>query len=236
LYAFVLAAGKGERLRPLTESIPKPMIEIAGRPILEHNIRMLERYGFRDIIVNTHYRSEIVQEYFGDGSRFGVRLQYSYEAVLLGTAGALNRVRDILKDTFAVIYGDNLTTCNLSKLRDRHTRGTLATLALFEREDVSQSGVARLGDQGQILEFIEKPGLLVKAGHWVSAGLMIMEPAILRYIPEFGSSDFGHDVFPAALAGGSLINSYLMQERLWWVDSLADYEETKRDPDLRLLA
>src|ERR1700676_2990811 len=114
--AFVLAAGEGRRLRPLTERVPKPMIEIRGRPILEHNVRLLVRHGFDDITINTHYLPDVVTAHFGDGRKFGARISYSHEDELLGTAGALNAVRARFDETFAVLYGDNLTTCDLSRL------------------------------------------------------------------------------------------------------------------------
>jgi NDP-sugar pyrophosphorylase family protein len=231
--AFVLAAGEGHRLRPLTENVPKPMIEIAGRPILEHNVRMLVRYGVTDITINTHYMPDAVTRHFGDGSAFGARISYSYEPELLGTAGALNAVRDRFEETFFVIYGDNLTTCDLSLLLERHRAGAgIATIALFQRDDVSQSGVAQLDSSDRIVGFVEKPKSDEAIGHWVNAGLLVLEPAIFRRIPMRGFSDFGKDVFPSALAAGGVLSGYRITERLWWIDSLADYERTLADPML----
>ena len=234
--AFVLAAGEGQRLRPLTENIPKPMIEIAGRPILEHNVRMLVRYGVTDITINTHYMPDAVTRHFGDGSAFGARISYSHEPELLGTAGALNPVRDRFDETFFVIYGDNLTTCDLFALTQRHrASGAAGTVALFERDDVSQSGVALLDRNDRLVGFVEKPRVEDAVGHWVNAGLLVLEPSIFRYIPERGASDFGKDVLPAALEAGEVLSGYRMTEHLWWIDSLADYERTMHDPSIRFL-
>jgi NDP-sugar pyrophosphorylase family protein len=232
--AFILAAGEGSRLRPLTDRVPKPMIEIGGRPILEHNVRMLQRFGVDEIVINLHHRGEAIEAHFGDGRRFGVRISYSREPELLGTAGALNPVRARLTEPFLLLYGDNLTTCDLAALRGRLNGDALAALALFERDDVSQSGVVALDGDDRILRFIEKPAG-VAPSHWVSAGLVAFAPGILEFVPERGASDFGRDVFPAVLAAGKRLNGYRMSEKLWWIDSPADYERTAADPALALL-
>lgn len=213
------------------------MIELGGRPILEHNIRMLVRHGVTDITINTHYMPEVVTGHFGDGSAFGARITYSHEPELLGTAGALNAARGRFDATFFVVYGDNLTTCDLSALIERHrTAGGSGTIALFERDDVSQSGVAQLDERDRIVRFAEKPRAEDGLGHWVNAGLLVLEPSIFGYIPKRGVSDFGRDVFPAVLAAGDVLNGYRMTEHLWWIDSLADYEKTARDAPAHLVS
>lgn len=234
--AFILAAGEGRRLRPLTEHIPKPMIEIGGRPVLEHNVRMLVRHGVRDITINTHYMPEVVTGHFGDGGAFGAQITYAHEPALLGTAGALNAVRDRFDETFLVVYGDNVTTCDVSALIERHRdAGGDGTIALFQRDEVSQSGVAQFGPRDRIVGFVEKPRPQDAVGHWVNAGLLVLEPSIFHHVPQRGVSDFGKDVFPSALAAGDVLNGYRMTEHLWWIDSLSDYERALRDPAIRLL-
>ena len=208
------------------------MIEIGGRPILEHNVRMLVRYGVADITINTHYMPAAVTGHFGDGSAFGARIVYSHEPELLGTAGALNAVRDRFDETFLVVYGDNLTTCDLSRLLKCHrSGGGIGTIALYRREDVSHSGVALLDEGNRILTFVEKPGSEERIGQWVNAGILVFEPAIFRYIPERDFSDLGRDVLPAALTAGEVLRGYRMNEQLWWIDSLADYDRTLADPE-----
>jgi NDP-sugar pyrophosphorylase family protein len=232
--AFILAAGEGRRLGTLTEHVPKPMIEIRGRPILEHTIKRLSAFGVRDFIVNTHHHSEAIVSYFGDGAAFGVRMTYSYEPALLGTAGALNPVRDLLDSTFLLVYGDNLTTCRLDRLIATHRPGDLATIAVFQREDVAQSGVVELDADDRVTAFVEKPDVAVES-HWVNAGLIILEPRIFEFIPPGGFSDFGRTVLPAALEAGERLSAYKMSEQLWWIDSLQDYERTIADPALAAL-
>jgi NDP-sugar pyrophosphorylase family protein len=229
LKAMLLAAGEGRRLGSMTLDRPKPMLEIAGRPILEHNIRFLSRHGIRELIVNLHHCPEAVTQYFGDGASSGIRISYSYEPTLLGTAGAVKNVSDHFADTFIVMYGDNLTTCDLSRLIDFHKRKSgIATVALFYREDATSSGIAEIGPNDRIVRFLEKPRADQVFSRWVNAGIFIMEPAVLDFIPKDCPSDFGRDVLPNLLAAGQPLYGYRMTEELWWVDSQEDLERTRR--------
>ena len=125
---MLLAAGRGTRLRPMTETVSKCMVEIAGKPVLEHNVEWLREFGVTDIVINLHYLPETVMNHFGDGSRFGVRITYSHEPELLGTAGAVKKVAAFFDAPFFVWYGDNLSTCRLDRLREFHeAKGGIAT-------------------------------------------------------------------------------------------------------------
>jgi mannose-1-phosphate guanylyltransferase len=226
---MLLAAGEGRRLGSTTLDRPKPMLEIAGRPILDHNIRFLARHGIRDLIVNLHHCPETITQYFGDGASRGVRISYSYEPALLGTAGAVKNVWQHFDETFIVMYADNLTTCDLSRFIDFHRRKSgAATVALFHREDATASGIAELDGSDRIVRFLEKPRADEVFSRWVNAGILIMEPAVLDFIPNGRASDFGRDVLPAVLAAGQPIYGYRMTEELWWVDSPEDLERTRR--------
>jgi NDP-sugar pyrophosphorylase family protein len=221
-----LAAGIGERLRPLTDDRPKPMIEIAGKPILQYNLELLARAGVRDAVVNLHYRPERIRDFFGE--RFGeLRLHYAYEPELLGTAGAARNNAAFLRgDDFLVVYGDNLSTIDLSKLIAVHRENDAdATIALYRREDVGASGIVALDDDGRVRRFLEKPREDEIFSHWVNAGYLAAKPSVLDAIPE-GPSDFGRDVLPLLLARGARVYGYRMTEELWWIDSPADYERT----------
>jgi mannose-1-phosphate guanylyltransferase len=226
---MLLAAGEGRRLGSTTLDRPKPMLEVAGRPILEHNIRFLSRHGIRDLIVNLHHCPETITQYFGDGASCGVRISYSYEPALLGTAGAVRNVSRYFDETFIVMYGDNLSTCDLTGLIDFHRRKSgVATVALFHREDATASGIAEMDGSDRIVRFLEKPRPDEVFSRWVNAGIIIMEPAVLNFIPEGCASDFGREVLPALLADGQPLYGYRMTEELWWVDSPEDLERTRR--------
>jgi len=227
--AFLLAAGEGLRLGAVTADRPKPMIKISGRPILEHNIRFLASHGIHDLIINLHYRPEIVTNHFGDGAPFGVRITYSHEPQLLGTAGAVKKVADQLTSTFLVMYADNLTDCDLGKLLEFHRRkGGVGTVALFYRENATASGIAELDANDRIVRFLEKPKAEEIFSPWVNAGLLVLEPAVLDWIPVGKASDFGREILPAVLAAGLPLYGYRMSEGLWWVDSPEDLERTRR--------
>ncbi len=227
--AVLLAAGEGLRLGGVTADRPKPMIEIGGRPILEHNVRLLASYGIKDLIINLHYLPEVVTQHFGDGASLGVRITWSHEPTLLGTAGAVKKVADQLTATFLVIYADNLTTCDLGKLLEFHKRKQgVGTVALFHRENATASGIAELDSNERVVRFLEKPKPEEIFSPWVNAGLLVLEPAVLDWIPADRASDFGREVLPSVLAAGQPLYGYRMSEGLWWVDSPEDLERTQR--------
>lgn len=228
--AVILAAGEGRRLRPLTEHAPKPMLAVAGKPLLERNVSLLARYGFTDIVINTHYRARSIEDHFGDGSAFGVRVRYSREAELLGTAGALNPLRDLLTGTFLVLYGDILTNCNLRGLLEVHrTKSATITLAVFRRENATAAGIVAIDSGDRVERFLEKPQPDEVFSSWVNAGIMVCEPRVFDAIPP-GFSDFGRNVLPELIRRGDRVFAYRMDgenERLLWIDSPEDYERTK---------
>jgi mannose-1-phosphate guanylyltransferase len=193
--AVILAAGRGERLRPLTDGLPKPMLPIGGRPLLEHLLALLALAGVREVALNLHHRPEAVRAYLGEGSRLGLRVLYSEEETLLGTAGALRRLEQFLDRTFFVLYGDVLSNLNLRRLADFHRRrGGALTMALHRQKDLGRCGVAEVEAGGRIRRFVEKPKESL-GSPWAAAGVLVVEPSVLRFIPE-GFSDLGADLFP----------------------------------------
>jgi len=227
--ALLLAAGAGQRLGNITDQTPKPMLEVSGSPILEHNIRLLAHYGIQDLVVNLHHLPETISDYFGDGKNWGVNIQYSYEPELLGTAGAAKKFENYFDDTFMVFYGDNLTTCSLDKLQITHgEKGGAGVIALFHREDTQNSGIAQIDSDHRIHKFVEKPSPDQEFSKWVNAGILIFEPVILDLVPEGVSSDFSRDIIPAALKKGMPIYGYTMTEDLWWVDTPADLKRVRK--------
>ncbi|MBI5078405.1 nucleotidyltransferase family protein, partial [Candidatus Saganbacteria bacterium] len=150
--AFILAAGYGTRLEPLTLAVPKPMVPIVNLPTMQHNIELLKQHGFRDITANIHYHPEQIENYFGDGSAFGVNLSYSFEEELLGTAGGIKRMARAacVSDTFLVLSSDALTDINLGRLAAYHKeKEALATIALSRVNEVSEFGIVVRNDGGK---------------------------------------------------------------------------------------
>lgn len=200
--ALVLAAGEGTRLRPLTLDRPKPMLPLAGRPLLEHLVALLAAHGIREIAINLHYRPEAIVDHFGDGSRFGVRITYSPEPRLLGSAGAARQLDWFLDDAFVVLYGDVLTDVDLSSLIDAHRRfGGVGTVALNEVDDPTRCGIVQLDRTGRITSFVEKP-TTDEFGKLANSGIYILERAVIDHVPPGLPFDFGTDLFPALLSAG----------------------------------
>jgi NDP-sugar pyrophosphorylase family protein len=198
--AVILAAGKGERLSEIALNIPKPMINFMGKPILEHNIELCKRNGITEIFINTHYLPDVIINYFGDGARLGVSIQYSREKSPRGTAGAINSFRQFLeRESFFVVYGDNYSNFDLKLLEvENETKIASGIIGFHWREDTSTSGVAEFADDGRIRRFLEKPNPGQSDSHWVNAGIYLLNHSVLNFIPE-GYSDFAKDVFPRLL-------------------------------------
>jgi len=202
--AFILAAGLGTRLRALGLDTPKVMVPIGGKPLLEHHIELFKRQGIREFIVNLHYLPKKVTNYFGDGSKWGVTITYSHEPDLLGTAGAVKKMENELRDgTFIVFYGDNLVRLEFGPLVEFHrAHQAWATVALFESPEPWTGGVVETDSSGRVARFVEKPDPKQVSTNRISAGIFVIEPQVLDEIPGGQFYDFGKDVFPKLLSKG----------------------------------
>lgn len=221
--AVILGGGKGTRLRPLTYKTPKPLLPVKGKPILEHVINYLKCYGITDLIVTTEYMGDKIRKYFGDGKRFGVKIEYSEEKKPLGTAGCLTLIKDKLKETFILIGGDNLTKLNLKKFIEFHKRKKgILTAALFEFEEKSKWGIYNLNKDKSILNFMEKPVFKHTAGTMI----FCLEPEIFEHIPKKpkGVVNLTDHVIPELLKKGKKIYGFEFSD--FWEDigSLGDYK------------
>ena len=229
--AMILAAGEGRRLRPLTEQVPKCMVPLGGRPLLEYTIERLRGFSVCDLIINVSYLPEAVQSYFGDGRQWGVRIAYSVEPKPLGTAGGVKKAAWFFDGPFFVWYGDNLSTCDLARLYRFHkAKGGLATIALHRRRDPTRSGIVGLDPHQRMVRFLEKPAKEKIFSRWVNSGIFVLEPRVLDLIPEEGAPDFGRDIFPALVAEGRPIYGYPFsaRERLWWIDTPKDLRRLEK--------
>jgi NDP-sugar pyrophosphorylase family protein len=202
--AFILAAGLGTRLRSLGLEVPKVMVPIGGKPLLEHHLELFKRQGIREFIVNLHYLPKEITKYFGDGARFGVNITYSHEPELLGTAGAVKKMEQELRGgAFIVFYGDNLVRVDFAPLVAFHqARRAVATMALFASPEPWTGGVVEADSNGRVVRFVEKPHPKQVSTNLISAGIFVLEPQVLEVIPAGRFYDFGKDVFPKLLAEG----------------------------------
>ncbi|MEZ4672705.1 MAG: nucleotidyltransferase family protein [Caldilineaceae bacterium] len=222
--ALILAAGKGTRLQDLTRNCPKPMLPVQGKPLLEHIVHWLAQQGITEIAMNLHHCPDAITDHFADGSAFNVAITYSYEATLLGTAGAAKRLAGFLNESFVVVYGDVFTNLNLTRLMAAHQHhrrvesATLATLALYRVPNPSECGLVEMDSAGRVTRFVEKPPSDQIFTDLANAGIMVCEPEVLEFIPEETSFDFGRDVFPALLAAGKTMWGQAIAEGEYLID------------------
>ena len=205
------------------------MLEVRGKPILRNTIEQCKLYGITELFINTHHLAEQIRNTFGDGSAFGVNIEYSFEPELLGTAGALKNFKTHLQDEpFFVIYGDNYIPYDLAQIYQYHLRKNgIATIVLYHLDDVSLSGIAVLDEDDAILRFIEKPKPEETVSHLVNTGVYVCSPEIFKFIDE-GFSDFGKDIFPKMIAGGEKLYGCVMQENMLAVDTWELYQKAQK--------
>ncbi len=199
--AIILAGGLGTRLRPLTDNTPKPLLPVKGKPIIEHAILNFKKHGIEDIILSIGYKADIIKEYFGDGSKYGVKISYCIEDQPMGTGGALKMASAGIDETFVAINGDNLADFDWTAAIETHKKNNAkVTLQLFPVEDVTKFGIARL-DDGRIIEFIEKPTVEQAPSNLNNAGGYILEPEVLAVLSD-GFCMIERDCFEKLAATG----------------------------------
>jgi NDP-sugar pyrophosphorylase family protein len=227
--AMLLAAGRGERLRPLTDSTPKCMLPFKGKPLLEHWMDKLHSFGVHDVVINVHHLAEVITDYFGSGERWEMRIQYSRELELLGTSGALRQVKSQFEDEkFLVIYADNQSTCELREIVEFHVRhGGMATMSACWIEDPRSCGIVGFDEQGRIQRFMEKPTAGQVFSHYINAGIYVFEPKIFEYIPSSGVSDFSRDVFPRMLEARALLYAFAYDGYVLKFDTFDDWKKSE---------
>jgi len=221
MIGVILAGGKGERLKPLTETIPKPMIDINGKPLVEHTIDLFKKYGINKLLFCLHYMPEKIIDYFGDGSRFDIDISYSIEKEPMGTAGALKISNYKFDDTFVVMYGDNFTNIDLRKLKQFHKKkNALATIALLRKKiNEPSSSLIVIDKKLRVEKFKERPNDLdVKQlkgkFKYVNTGVYMLEPEVLKFIPE-KKFDFGYDLFQKLLKMKLKIFGYVVPKHTY---------------------
>jgi NDP-sugar pyrophosphorylase family protein len=228
-----MAAGYGTRLEPLTLAVPKPLVLIANKPIIQHNLELLSFYGIAEVTANLHYYPEQIQNCLGNGENFEVKLRYSYEEELLGTAGGvwrMGRVINDIRETFLVLSSDALTDTNLAKLIAFHRKKkALVTVGLSPVEDPSDFGVVVLDDEQKIMAFQEKPQKTEAQSKLANAGFYVMEPEILDLIPADTFYDFGKQLFPLLVERNEKLYGYQMNEYWSDVGNLDHYRQANFD-------
>jgi len=240
---MILAAGKGTRVRPLTNEMPKPMIPIIGKPVMEYLIEELARHGFDEIMINVSHLPEKIENYFGNGERLGVEIGYSFEgriedgeiqSTALGSAGGLKRIQEFggfFDDTFLVVCGDALIDLDLTKaVREHWKSGAIASICTLtvDQSEVSSYGVVVSDENGQITSFQEKPSVEDALSNKVNTGIYIFEPEVLDLIPSGQEYDIGSDLFPKIVEKGLKFNAIDLPFN--WIDigRISDYWEANQ--------
>lgn len=225
--AILLVGGKGTRLRPLTNSIPKCLLDVNGKTIVEHLIDLLTKYGIRNVILSVGFLKDKVKSYFEDGSKLGVSIGYFEEDKPLGTAGPLKLGKSSLKSSFIVSNGDELKDINIPRMYRLHKRkGALATIALKTVPDPTIYGVAKL-EGSRILQFIEKPKKEEAPSNLINAGFYIIEPEVIDIIPK-GFAMLETDVFPKLAKEGKL-RGFPFEGPWYDIGNIERYEQAKKE-------
>jgi mannose-1-phosphate guanylyltransferase/phosphomannomutase len=229
--AVVMAGGEGTRLRPLTTALPKPLLPVANRPIVEHVLRLLRRHGIHETVLTVQYLAAAVRAALGDGSELGMDLTYATEENPLGTAGSVKNAEDELRDdTFLVISGDALTDIDLAAVVAHHRAcGALATLCLTRVPDPREYGVVVLDEGGRVERFVEKPGWGQVISDTVNTGIYVLEPEVLDGLVRGEVADWSGDVFPRLVHSGAAVHGYVAEGYWEDVGTLQTYQSAQSD-------
>ena len=236
--AMILAAGKGTRVQPLTYDMPKPMIPVLGKPVMEYIVEHLARHGVRELMVNLSHLGYRIEQYFGDGSRHGVHMGYSFEGYLendqivpspVGSAGALRKIQDFggfFDDTTVVLCGDAIIDVDLTAAIAEH-RAKRALVSVVAKEvpweSVPSYGVIEPDAGGRIISFQEKPSPAEARSNWASTGIYIFEPEAIQLIPRGRAFDIGGELFPRLAQRG--VPFFMQKHAFNWIDigKVSDY-------------
>lgn len=235
---MILAAGQGTRIRPLTNDIPKPMVPILGKPVMEYLIELMAQHGIRQIMVNVAWHHRKIEAYFGDGSRWGVEIGYSYEGALehgdivprpKGSAGGMRYIQDtsgFFDETTLVVCGDTLVDLDISVAVAEHkAQGALASVVALEvpRSDVASYGIVVAGTDGRIQSFQEKPTPEAAQSTLASTGIYLFEPDVLAHVPPGQNYDIGAQLFPHLVQ--AQLPFFVQSRPFHWIDigRVSDY-------------
>jgi NDP-sugar pyrophosphorylase family protein len=229
--AMILAAGVGSRLDPLTRNLPKPMVPIVNKPVIEHIVELLKRHGIREILINLHYLGGAIKAHLGDGSRQGVKITYAEEEQLWGDAGSVKRNAAFFgSDPFLVIGGDDLSDIDLSRLvRFHQDKKAVATLALSLVDDPSEYGIALLNEKSRITRFLEKPKGHVIFSNTANTGVYVFEPEVLEIIPANTFYGIGNNLLPFLLEQRRPVFGHLTGSYWRDVGNLEQYRQSHYD-------
>ncbi len=228
--AVVMAGGEGTRLRPLTSNQPKPMVPIVGKPCMEHIVELLKAHGFEDVIVTLAFMPQAIRGYFGDGESYGLSIGYSVEESPAGTAGSVKLAEEALDEPFLVISGDALCDIDLGALvRFHREKGALVTIGLKSVPNPLEFGIVVTDEDGRIERFLEKPSWGQVFTDTINTGIYVLEPEVLRHVPDDRPYDFSKELFPLLLEMGKPLYGYVADGYWQDIGNLDQYRQANFD-------
>ncbi|HUC01302.1 MAG TPA: NDP-sugar synthase [Candidatus Paceibacterota bacterium] len=227
--AIISAGGFGTRLRPATDTIPKPMILIAGKPMLEWHVERFKKYGVREFFFTLHYLPQVVMDHFGDGSAFGVKIEYLVEKEPLGSAGGIRQFGPRLNGLFYYIYGDTFSLMDYGKMAESYAqkKDPIGMQRTKKTDDYADADVAELDADGRFVKIHGKPHTERYPNAYRMRGAFILDKKILGYIPEGVPSDLGKQVLPAIVAAGENFYSYECDDYSKGIDTMEKWKEVE---------
>jgi len=228
--AVILSAGLGTRLRPITDNLPKPMIPLLGKPLLEWNIEHFRRHGVEEFFINLHYLPEVIKNYFGDGSTFGVKINYSFESEILGTAGGLKKFEKLVDDTFYIIYGDMISLVDYSEMAERFfiKDDPIGMQRIEKTENYADADIAELDNELKFVKIHPKPHSQEYLNAYRMRGVFILKKDVLKYIPSDIYYEIGSQLLPEIIKDGKNFYGYECEEYSKGIDTIEKYEEVKK--------
>ncbi len=229
--AVILCAGLGTRLRPLTDTIPKVMVPIAGRPLLERHLERLKGFGIEELFINLHYLPEIITDYCGDGSKWGVKIHYSFEPKILGTGGGIKQFEKDLGDNFLVVYGDMVSLIDYPKMIEEYFKkeSPIGMTMVGDRSDRLDSfDLAEIGEGGKILKIYPKPHTKIPEHYKAFLAGHVLNKKMLSYIPAGVEYNLDHEAIPEAIAKGENFYAYETDEYMEDIGTLERYKKVEQ--------
>ena len=227
--AVILCAGLGSRLRPFTDSAPKPMLPLLGVPLIERNIRHFKQYGTNQFFINLHYLPGVIRNYLGDGSSLGVQIHYHFEPELLGTGGGVKSFEEQLEDEFLLIYGDIFSDLDYSEMEQawRARTNALGMQTMAKTAEYSDADVAELDADARVIAVHTKPHTATYANAYRMRGVFILRREILAEVPASKYFEIGKNVLPAVVAKGGAFYGYVSNGYSKGIDTLEKWREVE---------
>lgn len=227
--AVILCAGLGTRLRPLTNTMPKPMIPILGKPLLEWNIEQFKKHGVTEFFINLYYLPDAIRDYFGDGTKWSVKINYFQEKDILGTAGGVKNFVDILDEEFFLIYGDMISLMDYSKMADEFSKypSAIGIQTMQKTDNYVDADVAELAADGSYLKIHVKPHTESYPNAYRMKGVFVLKRGILDYVPDNTFYELGKQLLPEIVNQGKKFYSYECKEYTKGIDTMEKYQEVE---------